>query len=228
LSFYAVCEQGIFEKHSVSFLTAQTRPGTVVFDVGANIGLMAVPVLRSCETCSVISFEPSPNVLPFLRKTIDRSSFGSRWSLIEKAVADFDGDASFSVSDPKASLFDGIRDTHRFGARTQAQVLVTALDSVWQSKGRPNVSVIKCDVEGGELAVLKGARQCLQQVKPAVLIEWNASNLRAHDCSPESILPFCNDINYRIFSVPGFIEIKDATELQLQMMSTENFALLPR
>jgi hypothetical protein len=31
-----------------------------------------------------------------------------------------------------------------------------------------------------------------------------------------------------MFSVPGFIEIKDLTELQLHMMSTENFALLPR
>ncbi len=229
ISFRAVCEQGIFEHSNIAFLTRHVRPDTFVFDVGANIGLMAIPILHSCPSCSVISFEPSPNVLPFLRKTIGGSSVRQRWTLIEKAVADFEGSTRFAVGDPKASLFDGIRDTERIGGdKRQTEVPVTTLDSVWESKGRPVVSIIKCDVEGGELAVLKGAMQCLQKTKPAVLTEWYAQNLQANHCEPDAILRFCSDIGYRIFSAPAFSEVTDATGLRLQMAVTESFALLPR
>lgn len=224
-----MCEQGIFEHSNVAFLTRHVRPDTVAFDVGANIGLMAIPILHSCPSCSVVSFEPSPNVLPFLRKTIASSSVRQRWTLIEKAVADFEGTTRFAVGDPKASLFDGIHDTHRIGGhKQQTEVPVTALDSVWESKGRPAVSIIKCDVEGGDLAVLKGARQCLQQTKAVILTEWNLQNLQANGCEPDAILRFSDEIGYRMFSVPAFSEVTDSTGLRLQMAVTESFALLPR
>src|ERR1041384_3306601 len=86
LSFYAACEQGIFEHANVRVLEHFVRPDTVVFDVGANIGLMAIPLLQHCSSCKVISFEPSPNVLGSLRKTVQGSPFGDRWRLIEKAA----------------------------------------------------------------------------------------------------------------------------------------------
>ena len=228
VSFYAACEQGIYEKNNVQFLTAWARPETTVFDVGANIGLMAIPVLRECPTCAVVSFEPSPTVLPFLRRTIGSSSMRGRWSLVEKAVADLEGDVDFSVGAPEDSLFDGIRSTRRRQTVAKVQVPVVTIDLFWESRGCPAVSVIKCDVEGAELAVLRGSRQCLKQMRPAVLIEWNAQNLEAYDCAPDSILSFCEETQYRIFSVPAYVEIHDATELALQMMLTENFALLPQ
>jgi FkbM family methyltransferase len=50
------------------------KPDTTVFDVGANIGLMAIPLLTHVPECRVISFEPSENSVPYLRKTIEGSS----------------------------------------------------------------------------------------------------------------------------------------------------------
>ena len=67
LSFRSACKQGIFEADNVRILQALARPDAVLFDVGANIGLMAVPVLRHEPGCRVVSFEPSANVLSFLQ-----------------------------------------------------------------------------------------------------------------------------------------------------------------
>src|SRR5437870_2349214 len=64
LSFLAVCQQGIFEYDPLRALLSQVRPHTWMFDIGANIGLMAVPVLQREPRVHVLSFEPSPNTLP--------------------------------------------------------------------------------------------------------------------------------------------------------------------
>src|SRR5689334_6078554 len=61
LVFRAVCDQGIFEADIVQRMVKLAQPDSMVFDVGANLGLMSVPVLEKCQTCRVVSFEPSPS-----------------------------------------------------------------------------------------------------------------------------------------------------------------------
>jgi len=63
-SFRAACDQGIYESDNVRLLTALVRPGTLCLDIGTNIGLMSLPVLKAVSTSRVVSFEASPNVLP--------------------------------------------------------------------------------------------------------------------------------------------------------------------
>lgn len=224
--FYAACDQGIFEQDNVRVLQSLVRPSTTMFDVGANIGLMAAPVLRHCPDCRVISFEPSTNVLPFLRRTIAGNPFGSRWQLIEKAVGEKEGASEFIISSQAESLFDGFRNTYRASASSTIIVPVTTLDTEWHALGRPAVSVIKCDVEGADLEVLEGARSCLAATGAAILTEWNSTNLAAYERPPSSLLEFSRSAGYRLFAVPSFSEISDSAQLQLHMIATESFLLI--
>ena len=224
-SFYAACEQGIFERDNVRVLQSLIRPSTTMFDVGANIGLMAIPVLQRCADCQVVSFEPSANVLPSLRRTIAGSPHGSRWRLVEKAVGAVEGSAQFALSTQAESLFDGFRNTQRASASASVTVQVTTLDAAWHALGQPAVSLIKCDVEGADLDVLEGARTCLAATGATILTEWNAINLAAYQCPPTALLEFGRSVGYRVFAVPGFAEISDATALQLHMIETESFLL---
>jgi len=225
-SFYAACEQGIFEQDNVRVLQSLIQPGTTMFDVGANIGLMAVPILRHCSNCRVVSFEPSANVLPSLRKTIAGSPFGSRWQLVEKAVGIREGTSEFVISTQAESPFDGFRNTRRASASSTVTVQVTTLDTTWRALGQPAVSIIKCDVEGADLDVLEGARVCLAATNATILTEWNATNLAAYERSPVSVLEFARSTGYRLFGVPGFVEVSDPTELKLHMIETESFLLV--
>jgi FkbM family methyltransferase len=228
LSFKAACAQGIFEADNVRLLQALTRPGTCLFDVGTNIGLMAIPVLHAQPHSRVISFEPSPNVLDSLRLTIAKSGCQDRWTLVEKAVGAEVGNVNFSLSDQVNSLFDGIRPTNRVASVRQIEVELTTVDETWRSLGSPQVSIIKIDVEGAELDVLRGARECLKKERPSVLMEWNRQNLTAYCCAPELLMEFATEVGYKILSVSSLAEVVGKTGLAAHMAFTENFLLIPQ
>jgi len=226
-SFTQVCEQGIFEWDNLRIVQSLIRPDTTYFDIGANIGLMAVPILQTNPKCQVVSFEPSPNVLPFLRRTVDESCYKDRWVLIPKAVGTQSGKVTFTLSGQSNSAFDGLRPTNRVASVKQVDVEMTTVDETWRALGSPCVSVIKCDVEGAELAVLKGAEECLSATRPFVLLEWNSANLAAYECPPANLLSFAREQNFKVYSIPRLMEVRTERELLLHMVLAENFLLCP-
>jgi len=226
-AFQKVCAQGIFEVSNVRILQRLCRPGTYMFDVGANLGLMALPVLASVSESRVVSFEPSPNTVPFLRRTLEHNGLEDRWQLVEKAVAFAPGTASFTLSAQTEGLYDGLRHTHRAPQARQVQVEVTSLDEEWRSLGHPPVSMIKIDVEGGELDVLRGARECLSHERPFVLLEWCYLNLAAYDLSSDALFPFARECCYMLYALPEMIPIATSSDLGLQAIRTESFLMAP-
>lgn len=221
------CDQGTYEHDIVRLLLSLVKPGSHFFDVGANIGLISIPILYHFESCQVVSFEPSPNALPFLMRTVEESSFRNRWKVIDKVVTDHEGDIKFAISSAALGAFDGIRDTKRVGHTNEIVLPATTLDIEWAQMNRPNVSAIKIDVEGAELLVLKGAQKCIQNCQPYILLEWNFLNFAPCHFKSKDLLSFANDIHYKVFSAPHLIPVNDETTLSVQMLRIENFLLVP-
>ncbi len=225
LSFKAVCQQGIYEAENVRILQALAHPRSTVFDVGANIGLMAVPLLQCLPEIQVVSFEPSPNTLPYLRRSRSESAFKERWTIVEKAVGTSVGEVVFNLSNPSDSLFDGVLATGRVPSTGSVKVELTTIDQVWRELGQPTVSVIKCDIEGGESAMLDGAEQCISTCRPSLLLEWNPDNLAAYGIPSSRLLSYAESHDYYVYSVPSLVRVTTPGELQMQMAFTENFLL---
>ncbi len=99
--FQMACEQGIYEMNTLHILKAFLRPGTHYFDVGANIGLLSVPILADQSDCSVVSFEASPTTVAYLQRTATASRFATRWHVIPKAVGATVGEVVFSPQPPR-------------------------------------------------------------------------------------------------------------------------------
>jgi len=226
-AFRAACQQGIFEASNVRVLGGICSGGSHVFDVGANLGLMAIPILSWVPGCTVVSFEPSPNSLPSLRRTIRGAGFGERWRLVESAVGATPHKAEFSLSRPDDALFDGLRSTGLVAEVGKVTVDVTTLDAEWTCLGRPPVSAIKIDVEGGELDVIHGAEECLRETRPTILLEWNATHLAAYGLKPDQLLQTARDLSYDLYALPSLVRIETARELHLHMIWTESFLLAP-
>ncbi len=227
LIFHLACEEGIFEIENIGIISRLIAPNTVYFDVGANIGLMAIPILRYCPSCTVVSMEPSPNTIQFLAKTAKKSNYGSRWHIIEKAAGSSVGNIEFHICAAELGALDGLKDTKRAGETNKVSVEITTLDAEWEEMGRPSVSVIKIDVEGAELQVLEGALICIKCERPYIVMEWNRVNLQAYQYPLESLLKFADSIDYQVFSLPYGIHVGNATELEVQMLKTESFLLAP-
>ena len=224
--FRVVCQQGIFEPEIINALTRLTRPGGTVFDVGANIGLMAVPVLRSCPTCRVVSFEPSPNSLPFLQRTARESAYRDRWAIVGKGLSQECGELDFVVGWPKEALFEGFKSGKRMSEARVIKVPVSTLDNEWCQIGFPEVSAVKIDVEGAEGLVLNGGVNLINACHPALIVEWHENYLREFGTPNEQLLSFAERFGYRIYTLPGGIPVDEIRTLRVQMMVTSNFLLL--
>ncbi|HSI11684.1 MAG TPA: FkbM family methyltransferase [Chthoniobacter sp.] len=226
--FERVCEEGVYEERNVRSVCALLQAGTWYFDIGANIGLMAAPVLRDFPDVKVVSFEPSPAALAYLRRSVEASPFRERWKLVEKALGATSGLKNFFSSNDANSAYDSLADTQRTSApSTQISVLCSTLDEEWKGFGRPAVSVIKIDVEGAELHVLEGAAECLSVNRPAILIEWNAENLKAHGIAVDAILYWARKHQYLLHSADTGAPVATKKALLWQAAFTENFILFP-
>ena len=227
--FKMICEQGYYERDNARLLAtlAGRKPEGIVFDVGANIGSMAIPVLDSRPTCRVVSFEPSPGTSECLRRTIVGSRFRDRWQLVEKAAGEMVGTCEFFAADSGLDAYNGFANTQRSAKARRLEVQVTTLDAQWKELGCPPVSVIKIDVEGAELQVLGGAREVVATERPAILLEWNMLNLRAYGKVPGDLLVPAAGLGYRVFSAPHLIPVSSVEDLEVQMLQTESFLLVP-
>jgi FkbM family methyltransferase len=225
--FGRACEEGVFEAVNLSVISSVWRQDTFYIDVGANIGLMSVPLLDRFDTCKVLSFEPSPTTLPFLRRTHALSPHKARWHICEKAAGFEEGEVSFYTADGGRDAFEGMRDTNRGGDKRAVLVPMTTIDRQLAKLDNPLVSVIKIDVEGAELDVLRGAVECLRRSRPFVIMEWNYSNIKAYGTSPEDLLTLAQNLDYEAFSVPKLLHAGSGTALKLYMTFTETFLLVP-
>lgn len=221
-AFYVVCRDEVYEREIVQCIQAFARPNTFVFDVGANIGLMGAVAIHAQPTSTVVSFEPSPSSVPYLRKTV---AGRSNWRLVEKALADKPGTLDFTVSND--SLFEGFKPNPRTGDQRTVQVPVSTLDAEWDALGCPEVSLVKIDVEGAEPMVFAGGDK-LFRTRPVVITEWYTPYFSKYGTDPADLLQFAERYGYLIYSIPLQIPVRRIEDLSAQSVQASNFLLLPR
>jgi len=151
------------------------RPGATVFDVGANVGAYTLLFARwAGPDGRVVAFEPAPASAAGLRRHMKLNGLARGVDVIECAVSDTVGSASFDSDG--ASGANAL--TSANGGRGVITVETTTIDAFCASRNlRPDV--IKIDVEGVELDVLKGARATLAAPGVQVFLELHPSVWRA-------------------------------------------------
>ena len=157
---------GSFEAAETELLRSLARPGTTAIDAGANVGLITVPLaLAVGRTGHVLAFEPAPETVARLRENLRRNGL-ENVTVVEAALGAERGAATLVLGEDSA--YNSTALTSPAGGR---EVRVERLDDVWEEAGRPDVSVLKVDVEGAELDVLAGAAELVRSSRPAVLVE---------------------------------------------------------
>lgn len=137
-------------------------PARIGLDVGANLGLYTYFLARACR--HVYAFEPNPNPLHTLRAVAD-----SNVTVLPLALSDESGEAELTVprgrrgwTNNGATLCAGYA-----GPSLTLKVPARRIDDL----GLRDIGIIKIDVEGYELGVLRGARETLARERPALLVE---------------------------------------------------------
>jgi FkbM family methyltransferase len=148
------------EPETVSWLDASVRPGDAVYDVGANIGaysLIAAHLAGPGGRC--YAFEPGSATFAKLVKNIFLNDFEERMVAFNLGLAEETGLETLSYSSPTAGAA-----MHTFGAETAPggqTVMAFRLDELVERLGLRPPNLLKVDVDGSELSVLKGAGRLL-------------------------------------------------------------------
>jgi FkbM family methyltransferase len=172
---------GNYEQNFCEALAAQVIPGMVCYDIGGYRGFFS-GVLGRQGAGSIAVFEPFPANQLQIRAMIQLNP-SLPITLYPFALADKAGSTSFAVM-PEGSMgkleeskFDS--GDHPFGIIT---VQVETLDELIRSRALSPANLIKIDVEGAELLVLKGAEGLIETHHPVLFIEAHSREL-ARGCS---------------------------------------------
>ena len=192
-------------------LSRITRPGDVVFDIGANIGLHTLLLSRLVgPTGRVYAFEPNPLLATCLERTIGALSNARLYGV---ALSDQEADAVLYIpaDHTMASLVDWTRGRSQRVSQ-QVHCPQTGLDVLMARDRLPAPDVVKCDVEGAELSVFKGAHHTLNRVEaPLILFEANVHNARGFNLPVVAAKQYLQSLPLPNF---GFFEVQDGGALR--------------
>jgi FkbM family methyltransferase len=130
------------------------RDDDVLFDVGANIGMVA---LHAAKICRTVAFEPDPSIQRRLKVNSELNP-DRTFTLEPVAVSDGDGSVVLYTDGDDGNSPSLV---HQRGESSSVSVRARSLDSLMAEGRLPRPTVIKLDVEGAEILVLRGAKQLL-------------------------------------------------------------------
>ena len=159
---------GLYEVNKVNALCAFLPPGGTFIDVGSNKGDFAlIAAKRVGAAGTVIAFEPEPANCDWIRRSLDLNA-AANVSLQPVALSDTDGAAVLFLGEK--SGWHSLVSTEARHSVAQITVAKRTLDSFLAERGSTRVDVLKIDVEGAELEVLRGARATLAANPHVVLL----------------------------------------------------------
>jgi FkbM family methyltransferase len=162
-----------FLEEEMRVVPALVLQGSVVVDVGANLGLYCEIFARKAGR--VLAFEPQPQLAQYLRRVLP-----AHVTVVECALSAAEGETTLRV--PRMSkgrlggldAFGTIEPANDLNAMQpdsvdEITVAIRRLDDVVPTSDR--VSMIKIDVEGHEVGVVQGALGLIRRDRPALMIE---------------------------------------------------------
>ncbi len=173
---------GSYEPPKAEALAELVREGDVVCDIGAHMGYFtAIAALGAGPTGRVHAFEPRPLNYELLLRHV-RLNRLDNVRPVRAAVGEASGSGRF-----ESRVGTG---TGHLSPDGDLPVRVVALDDLHRSGELPRVDVLKVDVEGGELGVLRGAATILERQRPRLV-------LATHGPTHEPCLQLLAELGYR-------------------------------
>jgi FkbM family methyltransferase len=191
------CWLGTYEADKQILFQKYIKSGMNVYDVGANAGFYTLlSSVLAGKQGKVYSFEPVPTNIAYIKKHIELNKL-SNVIVVEKAVSDKNGKLKFSLStNPSMG---------HFSDSGELEVETISLDE-FVEKGNPKPDLIKMDIEGAELAALKGAIKTLRSSKPVIFLATH--NKQVH----LGCIELLRSLNYKLTPLDN-TDINECSEL---------------
>lgn len=197
-------------KMAINFLRRSGIKNPIVLDIGANVGKYSEAILKNSPQCTIFAFEPSSDA----RMLLEKKFTGSNSVHIESFALGCAHETRMLWSDTAGSGLASLtkRKLEHFGIvfNHSENVEVTTLDR-WVNTANVTPNLIKIDVEGHELDVLKGGLETLPLAQ-VVQFEFGGCNIDTRT--------FFQDFWY-LFTEAGFAlyRISEAGPIRISLYS---------
>lgn len=208
------------------FVHATRDRSTVVFDIGANVGDWSQSLLQQVGApgVRVHAFEPAPETADTLRRRLGSSA---AVTVHQIALSDRIGEAHLHVPGQNAgtsSLVPQARDLG--GAEHNVAVSLSTVDDFCTRTEIERIDFGKCDVEGHDLAVLRGAERMFAQGRVGLWqfeYNWRWISARAF---LRDVFEFAQKHGYELGKVTGRgIEFYRSWDPELETFVENNYVL---
>jgi FkbM family methyltransferase len=190
---------GVYEPAVLDFICSQLSPDAYFVDVGANLGLFSISVARRLSASGrVIAIEASPVMYDYLQANITLNQVDNITACCVAASDSVARQVPFYEAPSEKFGMGSL--AHRFHD-SPTMVPAETLDALLDEKSMARVQVLKIDVEGFEMTVLRGAARLLAKTpSPWVVFEF-VDWAEGRDGAPTlgAAQQYLRDLNYDLW-----------------------------
>lgn len=183
------------ERAVLTRLLDDLRDDDVFWDVGANVGIYSCLVADTLSSGTVVGFEPEPNNRERLRANLDANDPQCDWLVSSLALSDTDvvGRLALDFAEEHRQVGAGhFHLSETDGLPVECRRAATLIDAGYLAP-----DLVKIDVQGAELDVLRGFGDVLDDVR-CLYVELHTEKARRYDATVEQTEQYLRDAGYSL------------------------------
>ncbi len=180
-------------KNSIYILN-KTKPNRnkdlKIFDIGANFGFLSLVWASTVASKGkVYSFEPHKEVYKSFLKSITANKLRETIYVENCAVGNANKEVEINMNSASSNM---LQTSSAYKSNPSARINMITIDYYIEKNEINDCDLIKIDVDGIELDILKGAKHSIQSFKPIVIVELNGE---------KEIIDFMQNLGYKVLDM---------------------------
>lgn len=206
------------------------KRGGAMIDIGANVGAISIPLAVAFPDHVFYCFEPHPGIFNRLQKNIHLNHLQNIIT-VQQAASDLNGEISFFAQTESGNM--GLSSMLKHAVTSdKEEITVTSvtIDKYVTNQIKSDIVLIKIDVQGGEINVLRGMREVLKIMRPALIFEHEDSLHATKAAEVRNDIAFIlKSHNYKMYAIDTILldEFGFIPELDLLQPFEGNILALP-